>query len=212
VLTLRFSDNALLDVEGPDLYVFEIGPDIEPTDLAISEDGVEWIEVGGITGGRADIDIAELTPPGAVFHSVRLTDDGRGCSGAWPGADIDAVGAIGAGRQISLDSSLLFNTGKFDLKPKAETMLAELAAEIAVMQEATVAVEGHTDSVGSTGDNQTLSESRTQSVMSFLKAQNGTSGFEYRTHGYGETRPVATNETDEGRARNRRVDLVVVPK
>lgn len=212
VLTLRFADNALVDVEGPDLYIFEVGPQIEPTSLAISEDGVEWIEVGGISGGRADIDIAALTSPGAVFHYVRLTDDGKGCSGAYPGADIDAVGAIGAGRRISLDSSLLFDTGNYELKPEAKTMLAELAAEMALMQNASVVVEGHTDSVGSTADNQALSENRANSVMGFLKAQDGTSGFEYRPCGYGESRPVATNETDEGRAKNRRVDLVVILK
>ncbi len=212
VLTLRFVDNALIDVDGPDLYVFEIGPDIEPTDLAISEDGREWIEVGGISGGRAEIDIADLTEPGAVFHYVRLTDGGTRCTGQWPGADIDAVGAIGAGRQISLDSSLLFDTGEYDLKPEAETMLSELAAEMALMRNASVVVEGHTDSVGSDADNRVLSENRAQSVMTFLKKQSAISGYEYSTRGYGESRPVADNDTEEGRAKNRRVDLVVAPK
>jgi len=212
VLTLRFVDNALVDVDGPDLYVFEIGPDIEPTDLAISEDGRDWIEVGGISGGRAEIDIAELTSPGAVFHYVRLTDGGTRCTGRWPGADIDAVGAIGAGRQISLDSSLLFDTGKYELKPEARTMLAELAAEMASMRNARVVVEGHTDSVGSDEDNRVLSENRADSVMAFLQQQSGVSGFEYSTRGYGESRPVADNDTEEGRAKNRRVDLVVAPK
>ena len=53
VLTLRFVDNGLIDIPGPDLYVFEIGPDVEPTNLAISEDGATWIEVGAIKGGRS---------------------------------------------------------------------------------------------------------------------------------------------------------------
>lgn len=211
VLTLRFTDNALIDVEGPDLYVFEVGPDVEPTELAISEDGVDWLEVGGISGGRADVDIAEFAEPGAVFHYVRLTDGGTRCSGAYPGADIDAVGAIGAVRQISLDSSLLFDTGKYELKPEAREMLAELAQEMSAMGSASVVVEGHTDSVGSTADNQILSENRAKSVMGFLQAQEGVSGFAYTTRGYGESRPVADNDTDEGRARNRRVDLVVAP-
>ncbi|TNF73269.1 MAG: hypothetical protein EP299_08455 [Acidobacteria bacterium] len=52
-IVLRFEDNALVDLEGPDLHVFEIGPAVEPTSLAISPDGTTWTEVGKIAGGRA---------------------------------------------------------------------------------------------------------------------------------------------------------------
>ena len=57
-LTVRFTDNVLHDVPGPDLYVFEVGPAIEPMQLAISPDGTAWTEVGNISGGTATIDIA----------------------------------------------------------------------------------------------------------------------------------------------------------
>jgi hypothetical protein len=57
VLTLRFTDNVLIDVKGPDLYVFEIGPDIEPTRLEISKDGEQWVDIGEISGGTAAVDI-----------------------------------------------------------------------------------------------------------------------------------------------------------
>ena len=57
-LVVRFVDNVLLDVAGPDLYVFEVGPAIEPMRLAISPDGTAWTEVGDIRGGTAEIDIA----------------------------------------------------------------------------------------------------------------------------------------------------------
>ncbi len=49
-LVVRFTDNALVDVDGPDLWVFEVGPAVEPTDVAISRDGKEWIDVGKISG------------------------------------------------------------------------------------------------------------------------------------------------------------------
>ncbi|MDM0117915.1 hypothetical protein QTI66_38155 [Variovorax sp. J22R133] len=104
-IQLRFQDNALVDVKGPDLYVFEIGPAIEPTNLAISEDGLKWIDIGKVSGGTAAIDIAKYVRPGAVFHYVQLTDLKSDCGGDWPGADIDAVGAIGSALQISLDAS-----------------------------------------------------------------------------------------------------------
>jgi choice-of-anchor C domain-containing protein len=94
-LTLRFTRKALIDVPGPDLYVFEVGPAVEPTKLSISQDGAGWITVGNISGGTAAIDIAPFVRPGAQFHYIRLTDLQSDCGGSWPGADIDAVGLIG---------------------------------------------------------------------------------------------------------------------
>jgi hypothetical protein len=95
VLTLRFLDNVLIDVPGPDLYVFEIGPQLEATRLEISADGKQWIDIGRIPGGTAGVDIGPYVKQGEVFHYVRLTDLREACQGEFPGADIDAVGAIG---------------------------------------------------------------------------------------------------------------------
>lgn len=95
-ITLEFTDNALIDTEGSDLYVFEIGPSVEPTQLEISEDGDKWINIGKISGGRSDIDISNYTDEKTYFRFVRLTDLKSDCGGGTPGADIDAVGAIGS--------------------------------------------------------------------------------------------------------------------
>jgi len=95
-LTLQFRDNALIDVPGPDLYVFEIGPDVEPTHLSISTDGKGWINVGTIKGGLASVDISKFVAPGKRYQFVRLQDARKHCGSRWPGADIDAVGAIGS--------------------------------------------------------------------------------------------------------------------
>ena len=72
VLVVRFTDNSLIDIDGPDLYVFEIGPAVEPTDLAISRDGESWVEIGRIAGGRADVDIAEFVDGSEPYSHVRL--------------------------------------------------------------------------------------------------------------------------------------------
>src|SRR5690606_37899425 len=96
VVTLQFTDNALIDVDGADLYVFEVGPNVEGMSLAISEDGLTWIDLGGISGGRAEIDIAGMAPADTSFRFVRLTDDGIECGTRYAGADIDAVAAIGS--------------------------------------------------------------------------------------------------------------------
>mgnify|MGYP001586691340 FL=1 len=118
-ITVRFTDNALIDIEGSDLYIFEVGTVIEPTMLEISKDGNTWINVGEINGGRAEVDIKDFVKPGDVFYYIRLTDLKKGCKGYWSGADIDAIGAIGSVMQVNLNSSLLFDNASYTLKQEA---------------------------------------------------------------------------------------------
>ena len=209
VLTLRFVDNALVDVNGPDLYVFELGDDTEPTDVSISADGKQWIHLGMIPGGIGEMDIASKAKAGEVYHYVRLTDLKSACHGKYPGADIDAVGAIGAGLQISLDSAVLFDTGKYELKSEAREELDRAAEAIREHPGAHVTIEGHTDNVGSSASNLKLSNDRAAAVRSYLAG--ALPKFEFRTMGYGETRPIAANDDEQGRQKNRRVDIIVIP-
>lgn len=95
ILTVEFTDNYLIDIAGPDLWVFEIGPAVESTDVAISKDGKNWIHVGRVAGATAGLDIGPKVKPGDKFSFVRLMDTGN-TVGAWPGADVDAIGAIGS--------------------------------------------------------------------------------------------------------------------
>jgi OmpA-OmpF porin, OOP family len=209
VLTLRFVDNALVDVDGPDLYIFELGGDVEPTTLSISSDGNHWIDVGKISGGTAEVDIAGTTKTGELFHYIRLTDLKTGCGGQYPGADIDAVGAIGAGVHISLSSAVLFDTGKYALKPEAKQELDRAEEQIRAYPGARVMIEGHTDNAGSSASNSKLSSDRAAAVRDYLASAISDAKFE--TAGYGETRPISSNDTDEGRQKNRRVDIVIIP-
>lgn len=209
VLILAFTDNVLLDIPGPDLYVFEIGPNVEPTGLAISPDGQTWTRVGKIAGATAEIDIAPYVPRGATFRYVKLVDLKQAC-GSYPGADIDTVGAIGSATKISLDSSVLFDTGKYELKESAVAALSEALADVKPAPGTAVIVEGHTDNVGSDADNQTLSENRATSVAGFLTGNVGFAADAVETRAYGESRPIADNETAEGRQKNRRVELTIV--
>ncbi|MEJ6398412.1 OmpA family protein [Yoonia sp. 208BN28-4] len=208
-LTLQFTDNALIDLPGPDLHVFEVGPDVEGTALAISQDGTTWAEVGGIAGGRSEIDIAAVADPDATYSFVRLTDDGVSCSGRFAGADIDAVAAIGTATRFTLDGAVLFDVDSADLKPAAETALADIAGDIAKAGAVTIAVVGHTDATGSTDYNQSLSQARATTVRDFLTTQPDLSGIDATARGAGEAEPVETNDTEEGRAANRRVEIIV---
>lgn len=69
-------------------------------------------------------------------------------------------------------------------------------------------IEGHTDNVGNSGFNQTLSEKRAAAVKAFLEKEYGIKGDRLEAQGFGDTRPVASNDTPEGRQSNRRVELV----
>ena len=211
-ITVRFTDNALVDVPGPDLYVFEIGPDVEPMHVEISLDAKSWVDVGRLGGGTAALDIAKFVKPGEAFHFVRITDLKSACSGRWPGADIDAVGAIGGALSISLNASVLFDTNESRLKPAATEELHKAAEQIRSMPQSTVVIEGHTDSVGKSAANEKLSLARAESVRDFLVKQEHLSTASMTAKGYGATRPIATNDTAEGREKNRRVEIIVVPK
>ena len=208
-LTLAFEDNAVIDIPGPDLYVFEVGSDIEPTTLSLSKDGKSWIEIGRISGGKAEIDIAPYVTPQESFRYVKLTDLKTACTGKWPGSDIDAVGAIGSGIRLSLNSSFLFDFGKYDLKPEAKKELHDIALKLQRFPGGKVIVEGHTDSIGSEDANLKLSQKRAQAVVDHMNEHEKLQKFEFVAHGYGESRPVASNDTKDGRRQNRRVDLVV---
>jgi outer membrane protein OmpA-like peptidoglycan-associated protein len=208
-LVLRFGDNQLIDVPGPDLYVFEIGPDTEPTALAVSEDGNDWTRVGTIAGGKAEIDLEPYVGVGDSFRLVKLVDLKRACNSGTPGADVDAVGAIGSATSIALDSAVLFDSGAHQLKPGAFEALDEIIARIADPASSEVEVAGHTDSVGEAQDNLVLSRKRAQAVARYLRDNGDFAAEAVTTRAFGQTRPVADNDTAEGRARNRRVELTV---
>jgi len=105
-------------------------------------------------------------------------------------------------------SDVLFDTGSHTLKPGAREKLAKISGILLAHPGLTLQIEGHTDSVGSDEFNQLLSERRADSVRDFL-AEQGVPVSSITARGFGKTQPVASNDTPEGRQRNRRVELVV---
>ena len=211
-LITQFTDNVLVDVAGPDLYIFEVGPFVERTELAISQDGINWLDVGVIEGARSDVDINGLVGAGEHYNYVRLRNAGKSCGGMHSGADIDAIAAVGAEIRLSLDSALLFDVAKYNLKPEAKTALDELLAKVAAYgSDIRVTVEGHTDSTGSDSSNKTLSQQRAQAVWDYLAPGLSLKPEQVSIKGYGANRPVASNDDEAGRTLNRRVDLLIRP-
>ena len=107
--------------------------------------------------------------------------------------------------------NLFFETAKFNIKPESEIELNKVVQLLQENPTVKIQIEGHTDNVGKTIDNQKLSEARARSTVSYL-IQKGIRADRLIAKGFGATKPVADNKTEEGRAQNRRTELKVIAK
>lgn len=123
-----------------------------------------------------------------------------------PGAEVIKAGE---GIIVKFDSGILFDFDKSDLKPNAKENIQKLVTSMNNNPETDILVVGHTDNVGKASYNQGLSERRAQSVKSYAVAQ-GLQSSRIKTQGKGASEPIASNDTDAGRAENRRVEIVIV--
>ena len=114
------------------------------------------------------------------------------------------------GTVIILPGSVLFESGQATLFALAQQKLALLAEQIKNQKTSLITIEGHTDSRGSPDTNMLLSQRRADSVRTYLVSQ-GIPSERIKAVGMGETRPLASNNTSEGRAQNRRVEIVIAP-
>ena len=112
------------------------------------------------------------------------------------------------GTVITLPGNVLFASGKSMLLPGAQSSLNQVADALKDQSNAQITVEGHTDSTGSDTTNMELSKARAESVASYLMSR-GLPKEQITTQGLGSSRPVASNDTPEGRANNRRVEIIV---
>ncbi|MBZ5715716.1 OmpA family protein [Nannocystis pusilla] len=126
-------------------------------------------------------------------------------------ARVAAVKDEERGTVVTLSGSVLFASGKSELLPTAASRLTQVAeALVAGDPDATFVVEGHTDSSGNEDFNQKLSEARAQAVRDFLVSR-GVAADRIQARGVGEAQPVADNSSAEGRANNRRVEIIIPP-
>lgn len=146
--------------------------------------------VGGAIGQQLDKQAAELE-----------NDFGNG--------DIDVINT-GSELIVRMPEAILFATNSADLNPQLRSDLFVLANSLNRYPQSIVTVTGHTDNTGSAGFNQDLSERRAASVASVLRS-GGVSGARIQTVGAGESQPIATNQTAQGRSMNRRVDITITP-
>jgi OOP family OmpA-OmpF porin len=212
-LTVAFTDNGFMNLKGNDLYIFEVGPSKEAAKIEISENGDDWIFAGNITGGKSIIDLEDQNISSEkVFYFVKITDQKKVCNSKTAGADIDAVGAINCVIKITFNTELLFDFDKYELKPSADIILQKLSETIQKVKNATILIEGHTDSDGKGAYNLTLSQKRCLSVekeLKFLLGEKAT--YDYKLASYGENNPKVANNTKENKQLNRRVEITILP-
>ena len=111
-----------------------------------------------------------------------------------------------ASEHYTLSGAATFNSGQAKLRPSADVQLDKIIAHVRHENVETVIVTGYTDSVGSSESNHELSLRRAQAVAHYLQ-EHGLKAHEYIVHGEGESNPVDTNDTEQGRAQNRRVEI-----
>ena len=122
-----------------------------------------------------------------------------------PGAKVERVGE---GIVVEFSDKVLFAVNKSDLSGTAETNLEKLAAVLKQYPDTDIEIQGHTDNTGADDYNMKLSERRAGAVATSLRAKGIAPG-RVATKGFGKTAPVATNDTEAGRAQNRRVDFLI---
>lgn len=178
--------------------------------------GVGGVVVGGLLGGLIGGKTGRIVGAGiggvagaAVGYTMDKQIKQLKEKTAGTGVDVTETDN-GQAILVNLPDGVTFDTGSYTLKPAFRATLDEVAKSLIEFPNSLVDVYGHTDSQGSDAYNQTLSENRARTVMNYLISK-GVPAARLRSQGFGETMPVADNGTAEGRAKNRRVEIKIVP-
>jgi outer membrane protein OmpA-like peptidoglycan-associated protein len=155
--------------------------------------------IGGVVGGAT----------GAIIGN-KMDKQAQKIEQEIPGAQVERVDD---GIVVTFDenSGVYFDTNKYNINQASQQTLDKLAGVLREYPDTDVLVVGHTDSTGSDEYNMTLSKQRAQAVTNYFTQDKGLSSGRFTTNWYGEQSPVADNSTAEGRAKNRRVNVAIVP-
>lgn len=191
-----------------------VASDIRIIDLAngttvanTSSDGKNGLYIVSLPAGK---DYAfHVTANGFLFHSQNVEKNNENGNEQWQPVTVDiALHPIESGERIAL-RNVFFETGRWEILPESEYELAKVVDLLTKNPTLKIELGGHTDNVGRPEANQRLSEQRAKAVYDYL-INKGIPSDRLSYKGYGETQPVATNDTDEGRRENRRTEIKVL--
>lgn len=185
----RNFQNAFQKKGGKILYKYDDGVSTESTLSMPLGKSERWMLVRANNGGY-DLEIVEIK---AMEQKVEVSAS-------------EMLEALNKNGSIAL-YGILFDTGKDTIKPESEPLLSEIVSLLKQNPGLKLSVEGHTDSQGQAKFNQVLSQKRAESVKKYL-VKKGVAQARLLTKGWGDQKPVESNQTEEGRAKNRRVELV----
>jgi outer membrane protein OmpA-like peptidoglycan-associated protein len=184
--------------------------DFKSTQIEGLEKTKEQLDAERRAREAANQDVTKTKAELATEKAARADAEKRAATALASLQEIAKVKEESRGVVITLSGSVLFATGKSDLLPIAKEKLDQVAKALVGQGFKAIVVQGYTDSRGNATDNQTLSLKRAQSVRDYLTTQSIPSD-KITAEGLGPSKPVAPNDTADGRAENRRVEIVVTP-
>ncbi|UEG51599.1 OmpA family protein [Mucilaginibacter daejeonensis] len=233
-----FASNSLGGYGGFDIYMFELPPGARPHAVTY----VQGMIVDAVTKRplEANVEIVDLATNMPVYQNATTHNQGDFLAtlvtGRNYGLTISKNGYLFASENFSLIGqeahkpfnievplntievgrsavlkNIFFDINRYDLKPESRSALRYLIDFMAINPTVSIEISGHTDNVGNDKINQTLSENRAKAVYDYL-VNNGVNAAKLKYKGYGKLQPVAANNNDENRARNRRTEFKIIAK
>jgi outer membrane protein OmpA-like peptidoglycan-associated protein len=231
-----YASNSLKGIGGYDIYEFDLPEKVRPEKVLFIKGEVEGDKEAIASAkielkkakGKENYEVTYDTLTGKYASVVAFNDDfmltvkkqGYAYNSAYFSKEDSTLEApkkvnlqlkkTEVGQSYKLNN-ILFSTNSSELNSQDKNILTDFSDYLKLNQGLKVAIQGHTDNSGSPADNMKLSEDRAKSVFDFL-SQNGIEKSRLSYKGFGETKPVASNDIEEGKAQNRRTEFVILSK
>lgn len=191
------SESHVPDVEAPDVEPPEVEPpEVEPPKVEPPDVDVPDVE-------PPEVEVPHVEPPKVEPPKVKVPE---------PKVPEIAVRAEDEQVKMQVPDTLLFDFDKSVLKPEAKEVLDDVSRMLQTYDGGDIQINGHTDNVGDDSYNVSLSKKRAEAVKKYLDDKQAISSFNVSVNGFGKEQPIAPNDSEANRQKNRRVEIIIEPK